>query len=320
MGKLIFIILIILLTFFGCNTNNAVEDEIATIPIDLKIEHFDQEFATATPETIPNLKNKYPFLFPEQFPDSIWVAKLQDTLQMELSREVKAVFKDFDAEEKDLKSLFQHIKYYFPQYQVPRVITLISDVDYKNRMILTDSLLLIGLQNYLGAEHYFYGGLSRFISTELDKQYLTVDVARAFAKSVVPLPQDRSFLSQLIYYGKELYLLEKLIPTTTDAQKLAYSQKQYEWAMANEEQMWRYFIERELLYSTDSKLAPRFLDPAPFSKFQLELDNESPGRVGRYMGWQIVRAFMENNKVTLPQLLASSAEDIFEKSNYKPRK
>ncbi len=320
MGKLIFIILIILLAFFGCNTNNAVEEEIATIPIELKIARFDQEFATASPATIPNLKNKYPFLFPEQFPDSIWVAKLQDTIQLELSQEVKSTFKGFNEEEEDLKMLFQHIKYYFPQYKVPKVITLISDVDYNNRVILADSLLLIGLDNYLGREHRFYDGLSRFITSELDKQYLSGDVANAFAKSVVAPPQNRSFLSQIIYYGKELYLKDKLIPFKTDAQKIAYTQEQMDWAEANEEQIWRYFIEREVLYSTDSKLAPRFLDPAPFSKFQLELDNESPGRVGRYIGWQIVRAFMDNNKVSLQQMLSISAEEIFEKSNYKPRK
>ncbi len=145
-------------------------------------------------------------------------------------------------------------------------------------------------------------------------------MANAFAKSVVAPPQNRSFLSQIIYYGKELYLKDKLIPFKTDAQKIAYTQEQMDWAEANEEQIWRYFIEREVLYSTDSKLAPRFLDPAPFSKFQLELDNVSPGRVGRYIGWQIVRAFMDNNKVSLQQMLSISAEEIFEKSNYKPRK
>lgn len=321
MGKSIFIILIILLAFFGCNTSDAIEEEIAKIPIDLQIARFDQEFASASPEDIPKLKSQYPFLFPKQFADSIWVAKLQDTLQIALSRELKSTFKDFDEEEKELKTLFQHINYYFPQYKVPKIITLISDVDYNNRIILTDSLLLIGLDNYLGAEHRFYGGLSRFISGELDKQYLSGDVTNAFAKSVIARPQNRAFLSQLIYYGKELYLKDKLIPSKTDAQKLAYTQEQIDWAKANEEQIWRYFIERELLYSTDAKLGLRFLDPAPFSKFQLELDNESPARIGRYMGWQIVRSFMDNNKkVTLRQMLSLPAIEIFEKANYKPRK
>jgi hypothetical protein len=43
--------------------------------------------------------------------------------------------------------------------------------------------------------------------------------------------------------------------------------------------MWRYY-RKEMLYSDDQKLMPRFINPAPFSKFYLEIDNESPGQVG----------------------------------------
>ena len=110
------------------------------------------------------------------------------------------------------------------------------------------------------------------------------------------------------------------MPFHTDGQKITYSQDQLVWARANEEPMWRHFIENELLYSTDIKLSQRFLDPAPFSKFGLELDNESPGQLGRYLGWQIVRSFMNKNEVSLQQLMNLSAEDIFKKSNYKPNK
>jgi uncharacterized protein YjaZ len=84
--------------------------------------------------------------------------------------------------------------------------------------------------------------------------------------------------------------------------------------------MWRYFIEKELLYSDDQKLIPRFINMAPFSKFYLEIDNDTPGRVGAWIGWQIVRSYMENNKVSLQQLLNSNAKEIFEKSKYKPKK
>ena len=67
--------------------------------------------------------------------------------------------------------------------------------------------------------------------------------------------------------------------------------------------MWRYFIENEIFYSDDPKLIPRFINPAPFSKFYLEIDNESPGRVGAWIGWQIVRSYMKNNEVSFADLL-----------------
>ena len=75
-----------------------------------------------------------------------------------------------------------------------------------------------------------------------------------------------------------------------------------------------------MLYSDEQKLTSRFIDAAPFSKFYLEIDNDSPGSVGTWIGWQIVRSYMENNTITLDQLLKTEAKEIFEKSKYKPKK
>ncbi len=319
-AKKIFIISVICAGFIACNDSDRVEEEVEKIDLDLQIARFDREFAKAEPLDIPILKKAYPYLFPAQYTDSVWVAKLQDSLQVELLSEVGATFTDFSEEKDDLVLLFKHIKYYFPNYVLPKVVTVTSDVSYNSRIIMTDSLLLIGLDNYLGSEHKYYESFPKYIAAGLDKQYLISDVANAFAKQVVPKPKDRSFLAQMVYYGKELALKDKLVPFISDAQKINYSEEELAWTEANEAQIWRNFIESEYLYSTDGKLAQRFLDPAPFSKFGLELDNASPGRVGRYVGWQIVRAFMEKNGVTLQQMLPLSAEEIFTKSNYKPKK
>lgn len=310
--------LILMLT--SCGETDQTEAEINKVAIDLQISRFDQEFANADAADIPELKATYPYLFPEQFPDSVWIAKLTDTIQVELSEEVEKAFGNFKAEAADLESLFKHIKYYFPDTKIPHVVTLTSDVRYENRIILTDSLLLIGLDNYLGEDHHFYEGMQRYIAASLNKEFLISDVASAFAKKVLSYPRNRTLLSRMVYYGKELYLKDKLIPSATDAQIIGYSQEQMDWAKANEEQMWTYFVERELLYSTDTGLDRKFLDPAPFTKFGLELDNESPPRLGRYMGWQIVRAFMEKNETDLQQLLEMSADEILKQSNYKPKR
>lgn len=317
MEKRIFIVLLISITIFGCNTSDKAAEAVSKINVDLQIARFDQEFANSGGD-IAKLRAKYPYLFPA--PDSVWKAKLMDTIQIELREEVERKFHDFDKEANDLELFFKYIKYYFPKFDVPKVITVTNDVDYENRVILADSLLFIGLDDYLGPEHKFYAGFQNYIAMRLDRQFMITDVASEFAKKIVLRSGDRSFLSRSMYYGKQLYLKDKLIPFVSDAQKIGYSQEQLDWAMAYEEPIWRYFVERELLYDTDSKLAQRFLDSAPFSKFGLELDNESPGRIGRYLGWQIVRAFMDNNTVSLLQLMNLPAEEIFKKSNYKPRK
>ena len=56
-------------------------------------------------------------------------------------------------------------------------------------------------------------------------------------------------------------------------------------------------------------------------KFYLEqIDNDSPGRVGRYIGWQIVKQYMDKHPVSLKKLLITDAETIFKTSKYKPKK
>jgi gliding motility-associated lipoprotein GldB len=313
-------IVLVITVIFGCKDEQKIPEAISKTPVELEVRRFDRAFAMAQPEDLTTLKSAYPYLFPAQYSDSIWVSKMQDSLQIELHHEVGLAFETNEYITGDLELLFKHIRYYFPQSKVPAVITLVSDVDYNNRVIMADTLLLIGLDNYLGADHRFYGGIDRYIAKELDKKYIVSDVAATFSGSVLKYPRSRTFLAQMIYYGKRLYLKDVLVPFIPEADRIKYSEEELTWSQVNEEEIWRYFIERELLYSTDNKLAPRFLDPAPFTKFRLELDNESPGRLGRYLGWQIVRAFMDNNSVTLEQLLQLPAEEIFNKSAYKPKK
>jgi uncharacterized protein YjaZ len=124
----------------------------------------------------------------------------------------------------------------------------------------------------------------------------------------------------MIYFGKQLYFKDRMIPFETDAEKIGYTQEQLDWAISNESYIWRYFIEKELLYSTDNSLPSRFMNPAPFTKFYLELDSESPGRLGQYIGWQIVRSYMEHNDVELMDMLQMDTKDIFDNAKFKPRK
>ena len=314
------VLVLVIALWMGCRETDKLDKEITGIELEIRVDRFDREFANAGPDDLAALKDNYPFLFPAQYPDSIWIAKIQDSLQQELLKEIDKTFPTFDEQQQDLELLLKHIVYYFPDTKVPRVITLSSDVDYNNRIILADTLLLVGLDNYLGQDHRFYSGIDRYIAKELDSEYLISDVAAAYANKIISYPISRTFLSRMIHHGKILYLKDKWLPMATDGQKIHYTEEELAWAHANEEEIWRYFVERELLYSTDQGLDPRFLDPAPFSKFRLELDQESPGRLGRYMGWMIVRAFAARTELTPEQLIALPAEEIFKNSRYKPKK
>src|SRR5690606_18998147 len=200
---------------------------------------------------LPKLKAEFPAFFPKQYNDSIWLEKLTDTLQDQLETEVLKTFPKNEALEEVLIPLFQHIKYYFPKFETPLVVMTTSDVDYRNKVILADSMLVIGLDNYLGVDHRFYEGIDKYISKEMKPSQIGPDVAETYARQYIKPPSKASFLGQIVYYGKELYLKDLWLPNISDAEKIGYTEEEFNWAEENEEYMWRYFIEKELLYSTD---------------------------------------------------------------------
>ncbi|WP_300434084.1 gliding motility lipoprotein GldB [Christiangramia sp.] len=312
--------LILLLSLLSCDSKSETEEKIEQVEVNFELIRFDQEFAETTEKSLPELKSKYPFLFPKQYPDSVWVQKLNDSIQKEINTEINKAYPEFSEVTDELYSLFQHVKFYFSEFHAPKVITVTSEVDYKNKVIYTDDYLFISLDTYLGEEHEFYVGMQEYLKKNFSKDQIVPDAANEIARKYVPKADSRTFLAHMLYYGKLLYLKDLFIPFKTDAEKIGYSEKEIEWARANEDQIWRYFIENELIYDTDSELYTRFLYPAPFSKFYLQLDAESPARLGQYIGWNIIRSFMDKNDVSIQKMLNTSAEEIFNKANYKPRK
>jgi gliding motility-associated lipoprotein GldB len=314
------VIFLLFFAIFSCQNSSKVEKEISKIDVDLTIERFDRLFADATPSDLPGLKQNYPFLFPKMYADSVWINRMSDSIQKLQNKAVDSVFEDFSLTESEIISFYQHLKYYNKDLKTPRLITVLSDVDYRNKVVVTDSIVLIALDTYLGAEHEFYTSFYNYIKQNLNKGQIVSDLAKAYAERLIYQPKRATFLEEMIYFGKQLYLKDVLIPFKEDHEKIGYYPDQYEWAQDNEFYIWQYFVEKELLYETDRKLLTRFILPAPFSRFNLELDSESPGRLGQYIGWQIVKSYMKNNKIPLQQLLQMEATEIFNNAKFKPKK
>ena len=318
MKKYLFLVAFCLF-ILSCDKKNKVESAVAASPLKLKVARFDKIFFETPPQDLEKVKKQFPFFFPPENDNSVWLNKMQDPLWKELYTEVQKKYGDFEPVKQELETLFKHIKYYFPATKTPKVITIISEMDYKNKAIYADSLVVISLELYLGANHKFYQ-FPNYLKQNFDERQIAPDIVTSFSERQIPPVSDKNLLSQMIYYGKQLYLKDLLLPEYTDAEKMGYTPEQITWCQENESYMWRYFIEKEILYSNDQKLIPRFINPAPFSKFYLEIDNESPGQVGAWIGWQMVRSYMKNNEVPIADLLKTSSKEIFVKSKYKPRK
>ncbi len=307
------------LFFLSCDKKSNEEKKVAAIPLELKIVRFDKIFFETPSKDLDKIKTEFPFFFPSGNDDSVWLHKMQDPLWRELYTEVQKKYADIEPVRSELTTLFKHIKYYFPKTKTPKIITVISEMDYNNKAIYADSLVIISLELYLGKEHKFYQ-FPNYIKQNFEEKQIMPDVVNSFSSRKIPVVTDKNLLGQMIYHGKQLYLKDLLLPDYNDAEKMGYTMEQINWCVENEAYMWRYFLEKEMLYSDDKKLIPRFINPAPFSKFYLEIDNESPGQVGAWIGWQIVRSYMKNNDVSIENLLKMNAKELFEKSKYKPKK
>ena len=316
-----FIVFLILFLFFlSCQNENSKKDKIEALPISLKFDRFDLKFYDQSPEVIPQLKKEYPFLFPKQFSDSVWIDRQNDSLQLLLQDAVTKVFSEIQPLEKKVSSLFKLIKYYFPRTKIPQIITLTNNVDYQIKTVYSDSLLLLSLDTFLGEDHPLYEGIPNYIRKELDQKYIPSQIVEKFSSYIMPPPENRTFLAQMLYEGKKMYLQDLLLPDQKDAIKMAYTEEELEWVKENEVYIWQYFIEKQVLYQTDPEWVERFLEPAPFSKFYLQLDNESPGRIGRWIGWQIVRKYREQHETTIEDLIKLPAQQLFNQSKYKPKR
>lgn len=305
--------------FFSCNKQSKIEREVEKIPVTMKVYRFEQAFFNATPQELAKVKAEYPDFFPNEIPDAAWVEKMQHPQWRQLYQEVEKKYKNFGLQQTEIEDLFKHIKYYFPTIKVPQIYTAIGEMDYLNKAIYANDKLVIALELYLGKDHKFYSEFPTYLRQNFEQRQMLPDIVSSLSYRIVPGSTNKDLLTLMINSGKELYLKDILLPNYSDAERIGYTEKQVKWCQENESYIWEYFVSNKLLYSTESKLPNRFINLAPFSKFYLEIDNETPGRVGQWVGWQIVRSYMQNNEVSVVQLLKADPTDIFEKSKYKPK-
>ncbi len=316
----ILVIFLFLVSFVACSKKENKKIDVSNIGIETNVIRFDQIFYTTPPEKLGELKTEFPYLFPQANPDSVWVNKMKNKDELELFAETEKVYNDFTEEIKQLTELFKHIKYYYPKFKEPKVITLLSNVDYDSKVVLADSLLFISLDVFLGADSPIYQTHPNYIKQNNTKEHLIVAVAEQFAEQIIPPTNDKSFVSKIVQEGKKLALIQAFLPDVTPQEIIGYSADQYEWAEKSEAEIWKYFIQKEYLYSSDHQLTKRFIEDAPFSKFFLEVDKDSPGRIGTWFGWRIVDSYLRHNGAGIKEGTVTDNEEIFKRSKYKPKK
>lgn len=241
---------------------------------------------------------------------------VSDSMMKLVNDDINAEFADFTEIEERITDIFKHQKYYLPNAPLPQqVITYNSAFSYG--VISTDSVIGIGLEMYLGPENRMIKEIRfpLYMKDKMQRDYLPVDVAHSWLITNV-LGEDRgeTFLSSMIYFGKLRYMLEAFMPDLPEHLMIRYTEEEYDYALASEYNIWQYIVDMNWIYSVDMKVKLRYFEEAP-TTVGIE---DSPGRIGQFMGWQMVRSYMEANPdVTLEQLMNEENETKILKA-YKP--
>ncbi len=280
---------------------------------------------------LETLTRKY---YPELVADEVWndpgmvqyiTNYLQDPNVKEIYQEVEKQFSDITDFKNQLRRAFEYYLVYYPKATLPMVMTAVPGIDLNTPsayLILGENnTLILHLDMYLGKDYANYGrfGMPKYISERCEKKFMVVD---CFKKAMVyrhlPKMGANTLLDAMINEGKILYFTEMLLPETSGADIIGYNDEQMKWAQTFYGNMWNYMIEKGELYSESVDPQRRYIDEAPFTK---PFGNEAPGRMGQYIGWQIVRDYMEKNpEITLSEMMQiTDANTFLAGARFKPK-
>ena len=280
-------------------------------------ENFVQGLETIAPEFELFLTDRY--AEPQnvvQLLNFVNAPMLQETYD-----ECQMKYADIEWITKGISDGYRRYRYFYPDTATVEFYTYVSGYQYEEPVrFFDDNTLLVGLDNYLGAEFDAYKKvqISQYIRDRMDRVFLLSDIFHTLiAQNFEWEEQPETLIDYMISAGKTYYFLDILLPNVNKEYKIGYSKEQWEFCEMNEDQIWRFFIEHNLLFNSDHKNIRTFINEAPFTS---DFPRESPGRIGQWTGWQIVTAYMKNNpNVTLQELMNDrDYKKILQQSEYKP--
>ena len=304
--------------------------------IDLKVNRFEQELFEISIENVVELAERLEAdfgTFNEVFStqimqkgrltDAEYHNELLSFTQHKDMREaydsVALLFADFSAIEEELEFAFGQFSVDFPSYPIPEITTFFGGFNYG--VVTYDDNIAIGLENFLGEGSKYYALLGDpiYLRFQKQKKFISSNVMEVwlneyFQQYVV----GRDLLSQLIYKGKVMYCIDKMLPALEMEDKFRFTKEQMDWVEENEESIWKYIVHEDLLFSKKEQDFRTFINYAPFAK---GMPSEAPGRVGYYIGYQMVSDFMDNNDVDTEELMyLTDSRQFLQQSKYKPTK
>ena len=324
--KKYFLFILVAVLLVSCNDKK--KDSLTETT--LKIHRFENLiFGTPIAElqqTLIDNQYGYRFLFNTDIADPAYFEEIKyfasDTIMQQVYSVVVATYPNLSWLEQELTIAMARANELMPNNQPKNFYTLMTGTfAYYDRVMCTDSFMAINIDQYAVKNmKYFNGyfGMPMYIVNLLDSMYLPIDCMSSYAISKIPQTYaEQSMLDLMILNGKILYFLDKVFPDVADSIKIRYTSQQMEWAEENENNVWGYFIQKNLLYEKDyTKIRP-FVNEAPNTTV---FENSAP-RMTDFIGWKIVSRYMNNKNISIEELFKNTnSQQILTDSGYKPKR
>jgi hypothetical protein len=323
----------------ACKSKKGIPD-VSNIKVDITIERFDRSFFSIDTNDIraglQKVQQQHPDFYPDFMQQILGVNGSDTSLNTILvTREflrgylpvydsLQLIYDKTGKLQKELEKGFQFVKYYFPGYHPGKAILFVGPFDAPG-VAATRSGLAIGLQQYAGKDFSYYQSMPGqelfplYISRRFSPEYITANCMKAVAEDMFPdQSRGKPLIEQMIERGKQWYLLDKFLPSAPDSIKTGYTQQQLNWCHENEGLIWSYIVKNEDLNSLNPSVIQTYIGEGPFTQgFSQEL---SPGNIGQWIGWQIIKKFASKNPGLKPQeVMKTDARKVLEAAKYKPK-
>ena len=227
-------------------------------------------------------------------------------------------FANVDSLQEALNMGFSRLHYLFPDWEIPMTVYLFVS-GFNSSVVYNENLMGVGVDMYLGSDYPYYNQLVyNYQKHTMRKECVVGDLLNMYIAYNVPFTSKQNrLLEQMIFRGKQMFLLSELLPDEPEWEVIGYTKEQWQWCERYERAIWNRIMSKKDLFKTESMLLNSYMNDGPFTS---EISQESPGRLGLWVGWRIVESYMRNNEsVTIQQLISEGdAQKILEQSFYKP--
>jgi len=324
-----------MLLFLGsCSKTSRFEIDTAKNRVEVKIHRFDKELlsidTTKMKAGVDRLYARYPEFLP------VFTATILDTAatdtpavrnlfrQFLADKAFKAVnkkalntFKDVTDIEKQVSDAYTYIHFYFPEVKLPEIYFFVSG--FNRAVMINNKFIGVGTDFYLGSNYPGYKDFNyQYMLKNMRRECVATDlVSTTLFRMFVMNSSEYRLLDNMLFRGKIMYLLSVFMPNEKPEDIMGYTPEQWKWSKTNEKQIWGYMIDQKHLFSTDVQLIRKYMNDAPFTA---PVSQDSPGRLGTWLGWQIVESYMNKNpNATLTDLMKiNNYQKMLEASGYRP--